>query len=341
MPYWFDFVFWGDMLHGLGLMRSGIWFLIFDLYSKRTKRQANSNLSDVYQYDSVPNTLRVQVQQILVDAIGPQFAANFYAAGAQHKHNPDAWEFIHKALCKEFGVHSLRGKQLALANVVGFIGNAGINEFLDTVEMCCTYIIKLKMTSEHNRKNVGITQEPDSAIDEINYRFREACLGYQIEEGKFIRVDSQFMHQEVVKPAIHILNSEEFSGPRSEFLSAHESFRNGDYERAIILASNSFESTLKVVCDKNRWVYQKGARATDLLKLVKSNGLWPDYLDGSFDQLIATLSSGLPKVRNEAAAHGQGAELRSTPSYVAAYALHLAGAKIILISEAQKNLSKV
>ncbi len=314
--------------------------MIFELYSKRTKRQANSDLSDVYQYDSVPNTLRVQVQQILVEAIGPQFPPSFYGTGARRKHNPDAWEFIHKALCKEFGVHSLDEKQLAQENVVGFIGNADINEFLDTVEMCCMHITDLKNKREHHRKNLGITQEPDSAIDEINYRFREACLGYQIEEGKFIRIDSQFMHQEVVKPAIHILNSEEFSGPRSEFLLAHESFRNGDYEQAIILASNSFESTLKVVCDKNRWVYQQGARATDLLRSVKSNGLWPDYLDGSFDQLIATLSSGLPKVRNNAAAHGQGAEPRSTPPYIAAYALHLAGAKIILIAEAQKNLSK-
>lgn len=315
--------------------------MIFELYSKRTKRQANSDLSDVYQYDSVPNTLRVQVQQILVDAIGPQFPPSFYGTGARRKHNPDAWELIHKALCKEFGVHSLDEKQLAQENVVGFIGNADINEFLDTVEMCCMHITDLKNKPEHHRKNLGVTQEPDSAIDEINYRFREACLGYQIEEGKFIRVDSQFMHQEVVKPAIHILNSEEFSGPQSEFLLAHASFRNGDYEQAIILASNSFESTLKVVCDKNRWVYQQGARATDLLRLVKSNGLWPDYLDGSFDQLIATLSSGLPKVRNNAAAHGQGAEPRSTPPYIAAYALHLAGAKIILIAEAQKNLSKV
>jgi hypothetical protein len=66
--------------------------------------------------------------------------------------------------------------------------------------------------------------------------------------------------------------------------------------------------------------------------------LWPDYLDASFDQLIATLSSGLPKVRNDAAAHGQGAEIRNTPPYVAAYALHLAAAKIVLIAEAHKQI---
>ena len=67
---------------------------------------------------------------------------------------------------------------------------------------------------------------------------------------------------------------------------------------------------------------------------IRKNGLLPDYLDNSFDQLLATLQSGLPKVRNEEGAHGQGAQPREAPPYVAAYALHLAAAKIVLLVEA-------
>jgi hypothetical protein len=274
-----------------------------------------------------------------VDAIGQHFFPDPYSGSRALSHNPDGWEFIHKTLCREMGVHSLGSHPLAQTNVVRFLETAGIDDFLDTVELCCKYIaLILSKKTDYQRRQLGIKQDPDSAINEVNYRFREACLGYQFEEEEFLRVDSQFIHENVVKPAIQILNAEEFSGPRSEFLSAHACFRNGDYEQAIMLASNSFESTLKVVCDKNDWAYQKGARSTDLLKLVRSNGLWPDYLDASFDQLIATLSSGLPKVRNDAAAHGQGAEPRNTPPYVAAYALHLAAAKIILIAEAHKQI---
>ena len=59
----------------------------------------------------------------------------------------------------------------------------------------------------------------------------------------------------------------------------------------------------------------------------------PSYLDNSFDQLAATLKSGLPKVRGEESAHGQGATPRETPDYVAAYALHLAAAKILFLVE--------
>jgi hypothetical protein len=67
---------------------------------------------------------------------------------------------------------------------------------------------------------------------------------------------------------------------------------------------------------------------------LKSNRLFPDYLDTSFDQLLATLASGLPQVRNNAGGHGQGAMPRPIPAYVAAYALHLAATNIVFLVDA-------
>lgn len=119
-------------------------------------------------------------------------------------------------------------------------------------------------------------------------------------------------------------------------MAAHAHYRAGEYKDCVADALNAFESTMKAICDIKKWSYSKGARASDLLKVIRSNGLLPDYLDGSFDQLAATLASGLPKVRNEAGGHGQGAEPRQTPGYIAAYALHLAAAKIVLLFEALK-----
>jgi Domain of unknown function (DUF7014) len=97
---------------------------------------------------------------------------------------------------------------------------------------------------------------------------------------------------------------------------------------------------MKTICDiKGKgWAYPKGARATDLVKIIRRQRLFPDYLDASFDQLIATLASGLPPVRNEAGGHGQGGTPRVTPSYVAGYALHLAAAQIILLVEALETV---
>ena len=62
---------------------------------------------------------------------------------------------------------------------------------------------------------------------------------------------------------------------------------------------------MKAICDAKGWEYEKGARATDLIKILKGNGLFPDFADQSFDQLIATLKSGLPVVRNRTGGQGK------------------------------------
>lgn len=102
------------------------------------------------------------------------------------------------------------------------------------------------------------------------------------------------------------------------------------------MAANALESTFKAIFERKGWTYQKSARISDLVKVARANGLWPDYLDASFDQLVATLQSGLPKIRDNDASHGQGAKAKDVPGYIAAYALHLAASKIVFISEAAK-----
>jgi HEPN domain-containing protein len=162
-------------------------------------------------------------------------------------------------------------------------------------------------------------------------------VGYQVEGAHLIRVDSQFVHAEVVKPALALLSGRDFEGPRQEFLSAHEHYRAGEHRQAVAMAANALESTFKAIFDREGWTYKKGARISDLIKVAREKGLWPDYLDASFDQLVATLQSGLPKIRDNDASHGQGAKPKEVPAYIAAYALHLAASKIVFIAEAAKS----
>ena len=149
-------------------------------------------------------------------------------------------------------------------------------------------------------------------------------------------MDSQYVHAEVVKPALALLSGQDFEGPRQEFLAAHQHYRTGEHRQAVAMAANAVESTLKAIFDQKDWDYQKGARISDLVKVAKANALWPDYLDASFDQLVATLQSGLPKIRDNDASHGQGATPKNVPGYIAAYALHLAASNILFITEAAK-----
>lgn len=312
---------------------------IFDLFSYR-KRVSERDVPDVLIYDTLSQELRVQVIHIWRDAIGPYYIYGRHDFSKVHENN-EAWQFIHQTIAREHGIFTLSDAHNIQERCERyFLENASVDSALDVIEVAFIYIDTTgRGFGIPNRQIRGIKQTAESAINELNVRFRRAGVGYQFDQGKLFRVDSELIHSEVVRPALRFLNEPGFEGPRDEFIKAHSHYRAGETKDAITNANNAFESTLKVVCEKRRWSYPRGARAAELLKTVRKHGLLPDYLDNSFDQLAATLHSGLPKVRGEQGAHGQGSKPRQTPDYVAAYALHLAAAKILFVVNAHKAMN--
>lgn len=310
---------------------------VLDLFSRR-KRMAEGNAPDVFVYDKLPKELRVQIIHILRASISTYHVPTYSTFGVIESNV--GWEDIHNVLARDHGVFSLGENANVADNILRyFYDHSDVYKALDVVEVCFFYVDEFARNIDSNRQQgLGITQSPDDAIGELNERFRRAGVGYRFEGGKILRVDSELLHSEVVKPALQYLNEPGFEGPRDEFLRAHGHYRSGEIEAAVTDANSAFESTLKVVCDQRGWRYDKGARVFDLLSVVRKNGLLPGYLDASFDQLAATLKTGLPKVRNEQGAHGHGATPRHAPDFVAAYALHLAATNILFIVESHKAM---
>ena len=297
---------------------------VLDLFSYR-KRVAEGNVPDVFTYDELPYDLRVQTVHIWKDAIGEP--------------NDEAWRDLHDSVAREHGVFKLSAGASNFERCTRFLLVASVEATLDLVEASFVYIDRVARDFGDAEDYIyRLRISADEAIDELNERFRRAGVGYQFEAGVIVRVDSELVHREVVRPALRFLHQPGFEGPQEEFLRAHACYRAGDSKGAVTNANNAFESTLKAICNQRGWEVPKGARASDLLRIVRDRGLLPDYLDNSFDQLAATLKSGLPKVRGEEGAHGQGATPRETPNHVAAYALHLAAAKILFLVEAQQAM---
>ena len=296
----------------------------FELFSQR-KRVTEGATPDVFVYDHLPQELRVQIAHIWRDAVGPYQVVY---------ENQVSWKKIHDIVAREHGLFNLgRGHSFEDDCINYLLKTEHVDAVLDLVEMSFLVIEAIgKKVHPYERQNRGITVTPNEAVKELNARFRRAGIGYQYEGGRIIRIDSELIHSEVVQPALQFLQKNGFEGPRDEFMKAHGHYRAGEMKDAITDANNAFESTLKAIFDQRGWQYLKGARASDLLKLVRENGLLPSYLDNSFDQLAGTLKSDLPKVRAEEGAHGQGPIPRETPDYVAAYALHLAAAKILFLA---------
>ena len=283
----------------------------------------------------MPKNLRVQVAQIAVDAVGKVGSQGDRIRTGDKDNN--LWFQIERIYLREKGLEGIARGDFSGTRVLAFMSECSTADWLDFLELIALGIeIMASDKYGYERQTWSVSTPGQTAIDELNYRLRQAGVGYQLEGTSLIRVDSQYVHAEVVKPALELLSGQDFEGPRQEFLAAHQHYRAGEHRQAVAMAANAVESTFKAIFDQKGWAYKKGARISDLVKVARANALWPDYLDASFDQLVATLQSGLPKIRDNDASHGQGARPKSVPGYIAAYALHLAASKIVFITEAAR-----
>ena len=78
---------------------------IANLYSYR-KRVAEGETPDVFVYDALPETLRVQIIHIWRDAIG-EFKLRPGRGSENYIHNNEGWNFIHDTVAREHGVFKL------------------------------------------------------------------------------------------------------------------------------------------------------------------------------------------------------------------------------------------
>jgi hypothetical protein len=301
---------------------------IRETFSKRQKRLAQAGQQDVYQYTELPNTFRVQVVEILNDAIGPP-----YSSGGYETPSMNIWKGVHKSLRREHGVFQLTNNPRSVHDdYMNFILQAETDKALDAIEFAFQDIDDV--VRRRYRGIISTELEPDEAIEELNNRFKEHGIGYQFIEGFLVRVDSQFIHAEVVKPALSLLNGQGFDGPADEFIKAFEHHRHGRDKEAVVEALKAFESTMKAICAARKWKFDPTATAKELIKTLLANGLIPPELESHFTALRTAMESGLPTVRNRTSGHGQGAVPVTIPPHVTAYALHLAAANIILLVEA-------
>jgi AbiJ N-terminal domain 4 len=313
---------------------------IIDLYSKRKKRLEKGNQPEIYQYDELSLTFRRQVVYIWVNATGDyrriRLACHF-------------WQTIHDLIARELGVFKLSPNILNEENYFElckeFLLNKDtpIENLLDLIELTFNFVdivIRQKLENPCSPDEImlerSVSLQPDEAISELNDRFREHEIGYQFEGGQIIRVDSKFIHAEVVVPALGLLSDPNFAGPEQEFRSAHEHYRRQEYKEANNYALKSFESTIKSICDVRGWSYAKTACAKDLINIILTNQLVPQYLQDYFSGLRKVLESGVPTVRNKTSGHGQGATPIEVPEHLAAYMLHLTASNIVMLIEAHK-----
>ncbi len=309
---------------------------IFDLYSKRQKK-LRGETPDVFQYEEFPREFRVQVIHILRETLGNPSMIDSQAI--------KTYETIHNVLCREYGLFLLSEEasypnpDFQTATFSFFLKCGDCERIIDVIETSFRLVDTVAREPSYGYYS-QVKLDAGEAIAELNARFLEHGLGFQFEGGGIIRIDSQFVHSEVIKPVLQILQGKMYSGANDEFLQAHEHYRHQRYKECLVECLKAFESAMKAICIKQGWEYNNTDTAKNLIEICFQKGLIPNFLQAHFSSLRASLESGVPSVRNKLAGHGQGEQPTTVPSYMASYLLHLTATSILLLAEANKDLSK-
>lgn len=291
---------------------------ILDVFSRRIARAEREGRPDVYQYSELPDQFRVQVVHTWERSMPSGYNTVFSRL--------DAWGALEKAIAEAHGRFQLGKSDYHAINVANYFLKQETLQALDVIEVVFGFI------DSHLRKDFEIRhcRNPDRGIAELNERFREYAIGYQFANGQLVRIDSQYVHAEAVRPALQLLSDRAFKGVEEEFLKAHRLYRERDFKGAVAEANKAFESVMKVICNQRKLSHPKGKNTAAALVdvLVNHAGLVPKHLE----QAMLAIS----EIRNREGAHGQGEQLREIPSYRAAYALHLTASTIVMLVEAHR-----
>lgn len=134
------------------------------------------------------------------------------------------------------------------------------------------------------------------------------------------------------------LFEEGFEGSEDEIRNAYERRRKGDNKNAILEAGKAFESTMKIICDKQGYAYDKNKDTVQkLITILENNGFYPSYKNAHLTSIRTTLETGLPVVRNKVVGHGQGNQIITIPDEYTDYALHLAATNILFLVRLYRN----
>lgn len=303
---------------------------IVNIYSKRQKL-LSGEIPDILVYNDMPKKLRVQVVQIINNALGRDQYVHQHVVS-------DVFEYLNQVLCQEYGVFKLSGRFSETAyegQVINqILVSLQIEKVLDAIELVFKYIdtkVRENFNSYSNSANPQLN--PDQAIQELNQRFRENGFGYSFVEGQVIRIDSTYLHSEVVIPTLSLLMSKKFSSANEEYLLAHGHYKAGRNKECLAECLKSFESVLKIICNENNWEYFQTDTAKKLIQICFNNNLVPSFMQTQYNSLQSLLESGVPTVRNKLGGHGQGTITQKADDEITRLALNLTGANIIYLVE--------
>lgn len=277
---------------------------------------------DIYQYTFMSEILRTQIVRIITKASKP-----VNKLGSDN--SSELFLEIRNTLCDEYGLFFLTNPNHynnPENDLVTFIlTERNIERILDSIELFLEIFLNLKINFSKPMLTLN------EATLTINQRFKEAGFGFRFENGKAIKVDSDYFHNETVIETLKLIHDKKFKSVNEEFLKAHEHYKKGNFPEAIVDALKSFESTMKLILKRKNIPYKQDDTTSVLLKHLFEQNFYPSYLSNYLNNLKSILESGLPTIRNKTSSHGKGDMEIEVTENLTLFTLNITGACINLL----------
>ena len=299
---------------------------IFETYSKR-----KTGLPEIYTYDTIPNKLKNQVYHI--------WNRFFNQQNIPMEHEKFVRNEIYQTILEEEGEKKLYYNEHYVDNdpkrqVENYFDSLqDTDKILDVVEITFYFISRLYKFLIDQNPYLQIYYTDVKALEDLNSRFKENGIGYQLENGKIVRTDSKYIHSEITKPTLSLLINTRFLGANEEYLKAHEHYRHGRNKECLTECLKAFESTMKIICTEKGWIFNQTDTTNKLVQICFQNNLVPAFTQNQFSSLQNLLVSGIPTIRNKLGGHGQGQIPQRVDDEMTRYALNLTGTNIIFLVE--------
>jgi len=195
-----------------------------------------------------------------------------------------------------------KGNVTTVANAETWILEGPDEGVLDSVEQYLTYV------SEERRLEIAA---------EINRIFSEEDSVWRLLDQQFVKLDSIFVHQQVIARAHERLGAVRWEGAAEELLAAEHDLTDCAGRRAVHHAGNSTESAMKAALGRD------DGSALVLARNMAELGWFDDLAESMRAGFVDNVLGALPWMRNRLGGHGQGPQPKPVPDPYARLAVGL------------------
>ena len=222
---------------------------MYKLYSQRLKENISQQ---PLIYNSIPQEFIQQYFYIAEDFFNtlPKPLSN------RHRY----WEILCRKYCLEKGIPLLgEDSECYCDELMLYLKSSEVcvEDILDIIELTFSECVigsfvwdtvTGRFYSPYELQDTLYETNKKIAILNLNARFQQHNLGYELVNGQIIRKDSELLVQETITPVFNLLQDKRFSSVEDEIQKAFRFRRSGDNAEAILNAAKAFESTMKVIC---------------------------------------------------------------------------------------------